>query len=512
MYIEPSTNIRLLKDVPLDNTYKHSIYFETPALQRDYFISKQKYNLINYSYQRVKRGVARVGIKADSIYDCNYLMFQNSAYGDKWFYAFINSIEYINDVTSEIQFEIDAIQSWLFNATPDICFVEREHSVTDEIGENIVPENVDTGEYFFNDNNNLLPNLQKLGVIVLVNDTNNSSGTLLDGVFSGCVAHAFKVDDSNIESLKNFISGYVENYDAIVAIYMCPIFNMGGVIDDGGTILSYNSKAEYTRVASYQLNSEHTLNGYKPINKKLYTYPYNFFNVSNTNGGNLIIRYEFCNNLIPEFRITGTITPPVQVQLRPLHYKGMTEYNPLMTESLTLDNYPQCSFVIDAFKAWFAQQGVPQILDFGINAVSGLAFNGVQNLAVGGAKTAGSLLSNGYRASIASDIGRGNLNHGSMSCANGEQTFFGGRMSINAQTAKIIDDYFTMYGYATNRMKTPNISSRPHWNYVKTIDATITGSAPADDLRKIESAYNNGITFWKNGNEVGDYSLDNRPV
>ena len=190
----------------------------------------------------------------------------------------------------------------------------------------------------------------------------------------------------------------------------------------------------------------------------------------------------------------------------------MTEYNPLMTESLTLDNYPQCSFVIDAFKAWFAQQGVPQILDFGINAVSGLAFNGLQNIGVGGAKTAGSLLSNSYRASIASDIGRGNLNHGSMSCANGEQTFFGGRMSINAQTAKIIDDYFTMYGYATNRVKSTNISSRPHWNYIKTIDATITGSAPADDLRKIENIYNSGITFWKNGNEVGDYSLDNRPV
>ena len=38
------------------------------------------------------------------------MMFQNSAYGDKWFYAFITSVEYVNDVTSNISFEIDVMQ------------------------------------------------------------------------------------------------------------------------------------------------------------------------------------------------------------------------------------------------------------------------------------------------------------------------------------------------------------------------------------------------------------------
>ena len=69
MYIQPTTNIRLLKDVPLDTTYDHTIYFSSKSAQYNYFVGLQKYNLTNYTYQRVKKGVARVGIKADNLYD-----------------------------------------------------------------------------------------------------------------------------------------------------------------------------------------------------------------------------------------------------------------------------------------------------------------------------------------------------------------------------------------------------------------------------------------------------------
>ena len=84
--------------------------------------------------------------------------------------------------------------------------------------------------------------------------------------------------------------------------------------------------------------------------------------------------------------------------------------------------------------------------------------------------------------------------------------------SIRAPFARTIDDYFTKFGYQTNRVKVPNTHSRPHWNYVKTISATITGSVPADDAKKICQLLDNGITFWKNGSEIGNYSLDNRPT
>ena len=134
MYIEPNSNIRILKDVPLDKTFDHTIYFNSASAQATYFMGLQKYNLNNYTYQRVKRGYARVGIKADNLYDCNYMMFQNTSYGNKWFYAFITSVEYLNNECSQIEFEIDVMQTWFFDYSLDQCFVEREHTVTDNIG------------------------------------------------------------------------------------------------------------------------------------------------------------------------------------------------------------------------------------------------------------------------------------------------------------------------------------------------------------------------------------------
>ena len=82
-------------------------------------------------------------------------------------------------------------------------------------------------------------------------------------------------------------------------------------------------------------------------------------------------------------------------------------------------------------------------------------------------------------------------------------------MHIRSEFAEIIDEYWNVYGYPTHRVKLPNISTRPHWNYVKTMNVNIVGSVPVDDMAKIKSIYNNGITFWKKGGEVGNYSLDN---
>ena len=95
MYIEPNSNITIYHNVPLDNTYNHTLYFNNLAEQNTYFHKNQsiiKYNLTAQSYQRVVKGSMRVAVKADNLYDCNYLSFQNASFGTKWFYAFITSV------------------------------------------------------------------------------------------------------------------------------------------------------------------------------------------------------------------------------------------------------------------------------------------------------------------------------------------------------------------------------------------------------------------------------------
>ena len=57
MYINPNSDIKLLHNVPLDNTYEHTIYFNTDTEQYNYFSKYVKKSFSNQSYLRVNKGV-----------------------------------------------------------------------------------------------------------------------------------------------------------------------------------------------------------------------------------------------------------------------------------------------------------------------------------------------------------------------------------------------------------------------------------------------------------------------
>ena len=146
MYIAPNSTIILLKDVPLSRDYTDTIFFTSAAAQTSYFQAAYvKKTFTAQSYQRVKKWVMRLEVLADDIYDYNYMMFQNTSFGSKWFYAFITNVEYINNSVSEITYELDVMQTWLFEATVKPSYVERETAETDVIGANIAPEPIDIG-------------------------------------------------------------------------------------------------------------------------------------------------------------------------------------------------------------------------------------------------------------------------------------------------------------------------------------------------------------------------------
>lgn len=516
MYIQPTTNIKLLRNVPLDTTYEHTIYFDDANKQHSYFNGLAKYNLTNYTYQRVKRGVSRVGIKADSLYDCNYMMFQNTSYGDKWFYAYITNVEFINNECSEITFELDVMQTWFFDYSVDHCFVEREHTETDVIGEHIEPESVATGEYVFNNYSPIISMNDMAVCLAIVDVDEGTSGTLYDGIYGSAELWAYSSTD--VTAINEKISSYNQKPDSIISVYMFPKMFIGDIPSTHK--ISYGAGALKNNITLAGISASDTLNGYKPKNKKLYTYPYNFYHVDNASGSELALRYEFFPNLTPVVEISGTITQPVVAVLRACGYKGVAGhsdlggYTTLNTESIQLHSYPMCSWNVDAYQAWIAQNSLPIALATSGNIAS-TALNSIWhplaglNMELNAISQVSNTLSQAYQASIAADISKGNLNNGGANVANNKQQFYGGRCSVTAQFARMIDDYFTMFGYAVKRVKVPNRNSRPHWNYVKTIGCTLTGSIPSDDMKKICSIYNNGVTFWKNGTEIGHYELDN---
>ena len=82
-------------------------------------------------------------------------------------------------------------------------------------------------------------------------------------------------------------------------------------------------------------------------------------------------------------------------------------------------------------------------------------------------------------------------------------------MSVRAEVARTIDDFFTMFGYKVNRVKVPNITGRRNWNYVKTIGCYIDGDVPQTDMQEIKDMFNKGVTLWHNPSTFADYSQNN---
>ena len=145
-YIQPHSNIFILKDVPLNPSYDDTFTFKNKEEQYNYFINKAKFELVNYSIVRERTNALRVEGDIGEYYDVNYLMFQNDNFSDKWFYAFIVDVQYINPNTTLIVFQLDVMQSWLFDYTILPSLVEREHVYDDSLYANLIPEGIQVNE------------------------------------------------------------------------------------------------------------------------------------------------------------------------------------------------------------------------------------------------------------------------------------------------------------------------------------------------------------------------------
>lgn len=109
---------------------------------------------------------------------------------NRWYFNFITDIRFQNENKSDVYFEQDVFQTWFADDTLKISFVEREHTNDDTFGSNLVPENLETGEYVYNQNitsgygtvYDFTP-----GIIIAVSERLDGVATssLLDNTFTG---------------------------------------------------------------------------------------------------------------------------------------------------------------------------------------------------------------------------------------------------------------------------------------------------------------------------------------
>lgn len=498
MNVEPLTpisSVKVIRSVPFDSAYKDVMDFSNTSSQLQFFTSKAKETFTNLQPISISRNAIKLPKPADYFYDCNYIMFQNANFNMKWFFAFITEIEYVNTNMSIVHFELDVYQTWLFDISIKESFVEREHSLTDNVGDNLQVENVDIGNYIERPYEK--PSLGEYYVVIATSWLPDSAnGELIGGLYSG-VKYLFMPcsTDSDVSAINTMLDNFTtaNKVDSIVSLFMIP--SQFIPIGDG----KKNVVQKRFGVTKYTTK----LGNYTPRNKKLLTYPYNYLYAFTTEGANSIYKYEMFQ-AVDEcgFLLLAGMSCNFEIVALPIAYNNQ-QFN--FDELLTLGNFPLCSYDIDTFKIFMSQSAVSLGLGLASNyfsySTSGLS--GQVGAILGGS----AMLNNVVQATQKPPSIKGNINGNTLGGSRDKNFYFVNRF-VTEEYARVIDDYFDMFGYATNLVKVPNLNNRPSWNYVKTMDIKITGSIPFNDMVKIKNIYNNGVTIW-HGNFIGDYSRTN---
>lgn len=563
MIINPSTTIKLYSGMPLDNTYTNTLFWSTLSNQTNFFHQNNPYykHTANIStYQRINKGVCEVEIPADDIYDCNYMAFQNSNYGSKWFYAFITSVEYVNNANSRVYYEIDVMQTYWFEATLKECTVLREHQATDVPGDNLLAEPVGINNIICNQR--IENPIGERYDLVLVGTRFMEVGSpatempvvdVIGNMFS--MSDVFPIDlstNAGILQAQTMIKSLQGDYGSLVSLYLYPHNLIGTKLERLGTGSSHTGVYDISlpNQLSYNIprptsfiNRETPSNPYIPKNKKMLCYPFNYLSVDFGNMSN-IYRYEHFYNtdVTPHatgqayFKVQGMLDATPEILLVPQYYKGSWLQNTgnklNYDECMKYTNLPKVPFPIDSFLSWWAQNSTAMITRAGANSIETFmssmrsqmgdvasASNGLGGMfAKAGADATGSLLTGIMDIGVSAIAHEEETNRwiGQPECnarfAYDGIKFIFKKMQVERNEAKSIDDFFTRFGYTCNKLKVPSRNNRPHWTYTKTSGCNITGEFPSDDITKMKSIYNKGITFWNFASEVGNYSLDNSPL
>ena len=267
------------------------------------------------------------------------------------------------------------------------------------------------------------------------------------------------------------------------------------------------------------------------------------------------------------YNIEGILTPNPKFQLVPLNYTGrkrsyedgifctgwgLCSWNndnfanwyanhkhSLSNQSILAHNNYNTSLAIAKNNATTSYNNNSDQLNSGIatsliSAIDTNIFNGLKNGAINGINTAtnyginerniGNDLDNAYLqarndysneikslvsqiadATVQPNTCRGETSQDGLDIARGTCTFRIMPTQIKPEYIKQVDMFFQMYGYQVNRVGEFKLNTRKHWNYVKTVNANITGDLPFEDKQEMQNLLNSGFTVWHSEDVMFNY-------
>lgn len=500
------TDLKILGKTGIDS--KHKADFASEGARDAYFLSKvlaSPANLSSYTQLNTERPIQVEGSYEDLL-AADMITFINHNLGNKRIYARIVEKNWVNTNCTMLRVEIDAYTTFMFDIEIESCYVRREMQSGDWAGGrpsyvNTTPEPYPVTQHTATENSYNGFGRSPRIVIAVTTEADGKSpvpGTVVGNIYSGCQLRVV----TSAAQADAIIAEYAQqgNLDSIAAVFMAPF--------------PVNNQPSHATIAAPGVPNNCA--GYRPANAKLLTYPYTYLEASTLNGTTIQYDYAlFENPQSPQFEVYDVPLPVPGLLYVPKNYRGMEEdYD----NAIWLESNVQCIWSGNAFANWVGSNaaGLAVKLVCGALAAAAIATTaGAATPAVAfgtsalGAAAAGT--GQAAQAAAKPSVARSLASGDAVPYVVEKFGVFFKAMTPTANEARRIDGAFTGIGYSTETTKKPNIRTRPYWNYVQTMNASISGALTASWIEQIENMLNAGVTFWHvdNGAQIGNYSMSN---
>lgn len=363
----------LIRGVELDSDHDNVLIpLGSTATRANYFLDSTRYpnktHYTNLSYIRPELGQIRVnGAITAADYNSNYVMFRNQSHENKWFYGFVQRVEYVSDNAFNILFDLDYINTYMEQLSIQASHIVRAHQATDNFGDNLEAEpfspiikNIqgltiggekDEMAYFIYAKkppvadslvanaayaiNNVIQQTVGQGFIVVRGDDNNY---MLDMANNSNVSYTitcrtgtyyfYKATRTGADSFLAKIYEYIKNgyVEELLSVGMCP-----------NVAIRWDSETDQAEdfqgcqvISNSNLYLPQTIDGYTPHNKKCLTSQYNYIEMEGENVDPLYFEYSTNSDHKIEITYAGSVQGGTPIAFAtPLNYdqKGNSNGN-----------------------------------------------------------------------------------------------------------------------------------------------------------------------------------------
>lgn len=493
------------------------------------------------------------GVNED-LTQCNYLMFQNADISNKWYFAFIDNVQYNSlnsviishtiDVWQTYQFDIiyyknlilrshvaksaDTVGRWLapepINIAPEF---ERKHNVFNELSwtpqyvlHSTSVYNPNTKKYEYKGNGTGASLSAEYGIFV-DDDTDVQDIVKKYGKMSPAEALKSDNDDEYSNWIADLLTGQIESFEKslnnavklisttsisqlqdhrneLIGLYAIPAW-----VHDGTNKYATNNIKK--KDVSITLPTATLACGYAPRNKKMLSSLCKAYLFYNENGFKLPLKPELFTSDTPIFTVKSTELSTNGFLLQIGSYADYTAKT------------NKISYNCENRLGYDANTGLDKVLNTLTSAVG--VVNAVGSVAsqafagnIGGT-VQGAVGAVQQSINMIDALGQRGVNTGAsgdiMSITEKRAMPVFADVSPTEAQCRYIDDYLDVYGYAINEIGkiSTYMKNRSNWNYIQVANCNIKVSAPNDDTNKLKQMFESGVTIWHKN--FGDYDQAN---